>query len=111
MNLVVVPGTGSGGGGGSSSSGRSRVWGNGRGWRGDSTVLGMVEGAGSNEQQGGGEAGGGELDGFIPEYGMPREAAIELVRLDMPEVPVSGESRIIQQMQQYTRTPCQWCRR
>lgn len=46
----------------------------------------MMAGTGYSEQQD--EGGGSVLDGYVSEYGMPSELGIELVRLDMPEVPV-----------------------
>lgn len=54
-------------------------------------VLGMMAGVEHSEQQDGG--GGSAVDGgYVPEYGMPSELGIELVRLDMPEVPVGSRA-------------------
>ncbi len=50
------------------------------------STLEMVAGTGYSDQQ----DGEGGLDGFMPEYGLPTEPATELVRLDMPEVPVGS---------------------
>lgn len=51
----------------------------------------MMAETGASEQQGVGGA-GSEVGGVVPEYGMPAEPGIELVRLDMTEVPVGGQS-------------------
>lgn len=86
VNLVVVPETGLRS---SSSSFRDT----GRGGRKAATVLGMMVGTGSSEKEGGRGAGGSGLDALVPEYGLPAEVAIELVRLDIPEVPVGWVPR------------------
>ncbi|CAN0278710.1 unnamed protein product [Pylaiella littoralis] len=82
VNLVVVPETGL------RSSSSSSFRDTGRGGKKAATVLGMMVGTGSSEKEGGRGAGGSGLDALVPEYGLPAEVAIELVRLDIPEVPV-----------------------
>eukprot|EP00903_Cladosiphon_okamuranus_P014508 g13457.t1 len=80
VNLVVVPPdtavANSRRLGGSRSSGGRR-----KRDRGSASTLGMMAGTGYNEQQDG-------VKEYAPEYGLPSELGIELVRLDMPEVPV-----------------------
>lgn len=91
VNLVVVPAgaaaassrrlgcSGSSGSGfGSGSRGKRD--------RGSGSTLGMMAGTGYSERQD--EVGGSAVNEYVPEYGMPSELGIELVRLDMPEVPV-----------------------